>query len=162
MREAILCSLFLLWCARADAQNPPVPASPTAGWKTIKDGKGICQISVPPEWAPLDASTGAAIFQDTTTAIAVVTSQPDQKYQPLTETLQKLLGVRKEKLFENTAKRVFYQDKVSSGAEEPNAFGASMPGTNGTCSCRVTFLPVVTEETARKIALSLAPVPPQQ
>jgi len=28
----------------------------------------------------------------------------------------------------------------------------------GTCSCRVAFLPSVSEETARKIVLSLGPV----
>ncbi len=143
---------------QAAPSGQPVPP----GWKIIKDAKSVCQISVPPDWTPMDASTGAAIFQDTTTAIAVVTSQPEQKFQPLTETLQRLLGVRKEKLFENTAKRVFYQDRVSSNTDEPNALGASVPGNAGTCSCRVTFLPAVTAETAKKIAMSLSPAPAAQ
>lgn len=154
MREALVCSLFLLFCAPSLAQTVP------PGWKIVKDSKGTCQIAVPPEWTPLDPATGAAIFQDTTIAIAVVTGQPEQKFLPLTESLQRLLGVRKEKLFENSVKRVFYQDRVSAKPEEPNALGASVPTTTGSCSCRITFLPVVTEETAKKIALSLGPVPP--
>jgi hypothetical protein len=71
-----------------------------------------------------------------------------------------LLGIRKETLFENTAKRVFYQDKISSRAEDPNAYSASVPGNGGTCSCHIVFLPSISQETAKKIVLSLGPVPP--
>jgi hypothetical protein len=34
-----------------------------------------------------------------------------------------------------------------------------VPGKAGTCSGRVTFLPSISEDVARKIALSLGPVP---
>ena len=104
-------------------------------------------------------SNGAAIFRDTGTAIAVVTSQPGQEFRPLTASLQKLLEIRKEHMFENTPKRVFYQDRISKGAENPNAYSASVPRKDGTCSCHVTFLPEVPAETAKKIALSLSAVP---
>lgn len=153
MREQVVLTLLLLLPPPTLAQTMPT------GWKVVKDSKSACQIAVLPEWAPWADNTGAAVFQDTTTAIAVVTSQPGQTFKPLPESLQKLLGIRKEKMFENTAKRIFYQDKTSSHSEDPNAYSASVPGNGGTCSCRVVFLPSISQETAKKIVLSLGPVP---
>jgi len=144
-------TLFLSLLASALAQTTP------AGWKIVKDSKGICQIAVPPEWEPLSETTGAAVFQDAPTAIAVVTSQAGQAFKPLPESLQKLLGIRKDRLFENTARRIFYQDEISKRSEEPNAYSASVPGKDGTCSCHLVVPPSIPEETAKKIALSLGP-----
>ena len=144
-------TLFLSLLASALAQTTP------AGWKIVKDSKSVCQIAVPPDWDPLFENTVAAVFQNATAAIAVVTSQAGQAFKPLPDTLQKLLGIRKGKLFENTARRVFYQDKISKHSEDPNAYSASVPGKAGTCSCHVVVLPRVPEETAKKIALSLGP-----
>jgi len=154
MREQAVLTLLLLLLPHLSAQTVP------ADWKVVKDSKSACQIAVPPEWAPWGDNTGAAVFQNTTTAIVVVTSQPGQTFKPLSESLQRLLGIRKETLFENTAKRVFYQDKISSRAEDPNAYSASVPGNGGTCSCHIVFLPSISQETAKKIVLSLGPVPP--
>ncbi|MFB3829974.1 MAG: hypothetical protein ACE15B_24610 [Bryobacteraceae bacterium] len=148
MREYIVPALFLL-CAQAS------PAQTAPEWSVLKDSKGLCQITVPPDWIPLADSKGAAVFRDSTTAIAVVTSQPGQGFKPLPASLQKVLDIRKEHVFENTAKRVFYQDRISKHAEHPNAYSVSVPGKDGTCSCHVTFLPSVPAETAKKIALSL-------
>jgi hypothetical protein len=138
-----------------------VPDSAQTGasdWKTVKDSKASCQIAVPPEWTLLGENSGAAVLQDTTTAIAVVTSQPGQTFKPLKESLQKVLGIRKESMFENSVKRLFYQDKISKNVSDPNAYSASVPSKTGTCSCHITFLPSVPDEPAKKIALSLAPV----
>lgn len=146
-------ALFLSLLASVLAQTTP------AGWKVMKDSKSACQIAVPPDWEPLAETNGAAVFHDVTTAIAVVTSQAGQVFKPLTESLQKMFGIRKDKLFENTAKRIFYQDKISKQSDDPNAYTASVPGKGGTCSCHVVVLPSVPEETAKKIALSLGPVP---
>jgi len=153
MREYTLPALILLCLATAFAQTE-APA-----WKPIKDPKGACQIQVPPDWAPLGEAAGAAVFRDTSTALAAVTSQPGQTFKPLSETLLKLLEIPKSRLFENTSKRVFYQDKVSRGAEDPNGYSISVPGKDGSCGCHIIFVPGVPEETVRKIALSLAPVP---
>jgi hypothetical protein len=146
-------ALFLSLLASALAQTTPT------GWKLVKDSKGVCQIAVPPDWDPLPETTGAAVFKDVTTAIAVVTSQAGQVFKPLTETLQKMFGIRKDKLFENTATRIFYQDKISKRSEDPNTYSASVPSKGGTCSCHIVILPSVPEETAKKIALSLGTVP---
>jgi hypothetical protein len=146
-------ALILLFASSAAAQTVP------SGWLIIKDSKSACQMAVPSDWTFFGDSHGVAIFQDVTTAIAVVTNRPDQDFKPLPEAVQRVMGVSKEKMFENTAKRVFYQDKISGSKEEPNGYSVSVPGNTGTCSGHLTFLPVVTEETARKIALSLGPVP---
>uniref|UniRef100_Q02AD0 Uncharacterized protein n=1 Tax=Solibacter usitatus (strain Ellin6076) TaxID=234267 RepID=Q02AD0_SOLUE len=152
MSKPVVFTLIFLLAPAAWTQTAP------AGWKVLKDAKSACQISVPPEWAPWNDTSGAAVFQDTTTALAVVTTQTGQNFQPLTPAMQRMSGIVKEKLFENTAKRVFYQDRTSTHADEPNAYSASVPGTGGTCSCRVVFLPKVAAETVKKIVLSLAPV----
>jgi hypothetical protein len=153
MRERIVSTLILFSFSLAFAETVP------AGWKVVKDPRSACRIAVPPEWVPLGQNTGAAVFHDSTTAIAVVTSQPKQAFKPLSASLQKLLGVAREKMFENTARRIFYQEKISLGAEDPDAYSASVPGKDGTCSCHGVFLPSIPVETARKIMLSLAPAP---
>ena len=153
MREYRIPILVLLLFFPAPAQTIP------AGWKVVKESKDMCQIAVPPEWVLLEDGSGAAVFQGSTTAIAVVTSQPAQSFKPLPESLQKVLEIRKEKMFENSVKRLFYQDKTSKSSSDPNAYSASVPGKAGTCSCHVTFLPSVSAEIVKKIALSLGPVP---
>jgi hypothetical protein len=141
---------------------PALPAqekSEPKGQKTIKDSKGVCQITVPDDWNQSTDTSSAAVFKDASTAIAVVTSQPGQVVKPLSEALQKSLGIPREKMFENTAKRIYYQDRIAANVHDSNAFSAMVPGKNGTCSSRVVYTSPVTEETAKKITLSVAPVP---
>lgn len=153
MREYIVPTLILLFLPPLASQTVP------AGWQIVKDSASLCQIAVPQDWAPWRDSSGAAVLHDPTTAIAIVTSQPQQEFKPLPEAVRNVLGITREKMFENSAKRVFYQDRTSEGPGDPNAYSISVPGKSGTCSGHLTFLPGVTEDTARKIALSLGPVP---
>lgn len=157
MREYIVSTLVLL-LFQAPAPHPSPSAVPE-GWQTVADGKGLCRIAVPPDWVRFSDASGAAVFKDASTAIAVVTSQPGQEFKPLPEAVQRVLHIPKDKLFENSAKHIFYQDRISRNPDDPNAFSASVPAKNGTCSCHVTFLPSVSAEIVRKIALSLGPVP---
>ena len=152
MRANKFSSLFLSLLLPASAQTV------SGAWKVIKDSKDACQLAVPPDWVPFSEGSGAAVFHDPTTAIAVVTSQPGQVYKPLSESQLKTLTIPKERIFENTAKRLFYQDKTSRNAEDPNAYSAMVPGNGGTCSCHVVIVPSIGEEVARKIAVSLGPV----
>jgi hypothetical protein len=153
MRECIVSTLVLLCCLPAWSQTVP------AGWKVIKDAKAACQIVVPPEWVPLGENNGAAVFHDSTTAIAVVTSQPGQEFKPLSAAQLKNFGIPKEKMFENSAVRIFFQDKTSRNPDDTSAFSASVPAKSGTCSCHVVVLPSIPEDVAKKIALSLSSVP---
>jgi hypothetical protein len=142
-----------LFLSAASGQTIP------AGWKIVKDTKGTCQIAVPPEWVPLGATTGAAVWKESTVAIAVVTSQAGQEFKPLTEALVRSLEIPKELMFENSAKRTFYQDKKSAGPQDPNTYSASVPGgKESTCSCHIRFVPELPAETAKKIGSSLGPV----
>ncbi len=152
MRECTVSALVLLLALPASAQVVP------AGWKIIKEAKGACQIAVPPDWDLLSAAGSAAVFHDPTTAIAVVTSQPGQTFKPLSDAQLKTLDIRKENLFENTVKRLYYLDKTSSRAEDANAYSVMVPGRRGTCSCRVVVMPSIPEDVVKKIALSLGPV----
>lgn len=152
MREHIV-TLFLLLGPFASAQTVP------SGWKLIRDAKSTCRIAVPPEWSPFSENGGSAVFHDPSAAIAIVTSQPGQEFKPMATSMLKLLGVLKEKIFENSAARLFYQDRTSSRPEDENAYTSSAPGAAGTCSCRVVFLPSISADTARKIVLSLGPSP---
>jgi len=152
MRERLGPTLVLLFSFTAQTQTVP------AGWKVIKEGKGACQIAVPPEWVPFGEMSGAATFHDATTAIAVVTSQLGQQFKPLSPGLLRTIGVPKEKMFENSATRIFFQDKTARNPNDSSAFSASVPAKNGSCSCHVVVLPSIPEDVAKKIALSLSPV----
>ena len=147
--------LFALLCLILSAADHTAPA---AG-KVVKDVKGSCQILVPESWGVSAENTGSAVLQDASNAIAVVTSQPGQVFKPLTEPMQKLMRIAKDKIFENSAKRIFYQDKTARDLADTNAFSTMVPGKNGTCSARIVFLSGISEEAAKKIALSVGPVP---
>jgi len=149
-----MVTALMLSCS-ATALSQAVPAD----WKVIRDARFMCQIAVPPEWDVFGEASGAAVFHDSTTAIAVVSSQPGQEFKPLTGWLLKAIGVPRERMFENSTTRIFYQDKVSRSGEDTSAFSASVPAKGGTCSCRVVVVPRVGEDVAKKIALSLTAVP---
>jgi len=151
MREYIVSALILFVLPLA-AQTVP------GGWQIVKDPKNACQVAVPADWVIYGDSRSAAIFHDAATALVVVTSQPGQAFAPLTEHLQTILNISKGKLFENSAKRIFYQDKASSHPDDPNWYTFSVPGKNGTCSGHLTFLPSISDDVARKIVLSLGPL----
>jgi len=151
MRACALTALVLLFARTACAQAVP------AGWKVVTDSKSACRIAVPAEWVSFGENNGAAMLRDSTTALAVVTSQPGQEFKPLPAGLAKSVAFSREMMFENTPKHIFYQDKASRNAEDPNAFSASIPSKDGTCSVHVVALPSVPADIAKKIALSLAP-----
>jgi hypothetical protein len=152
MREYIISSLILLFL-------PPVPGQVTpAGWQTIKDPRNACQLNVPADWTPYADHQGAAVFRNSETALAIVTSQPGQVYTALPESVVNVLGIPPAKLFENSATRIFYQDRTSTSPIDHNSYSFTIPAKVGTCSGLLTFLPSVSEETARTIVRSLAPV----
>jgi hypothetical protein len=144
-------TLILLFLPSLLAQTVP------AGWRIVKDSKTACQIAVPADWSPYGDNIGAAVYQEVSTAIATVTSQPGQEFAPLSDSMQRLLEIPKDKMFENTPKRIFYQEQASRNKEDPNTYSFSAPGKAGTCSGHVRSLPSVTGEVVRKIALSLGP-----
>lgn len=151
MREYMISALILFSLPYLYAQGTP------PGWQIVKDPKNTCQLAVPQDWSLWGESHSAAVFHDASTALAVVTSQPGQAFKPLTEFFQNVLNIPKEKLFENTVKRIFYQDKTSANPHDTNSYTFSVPAKDGTCSGHLTFLPGIKEDVARKIVFSLGP-----
>lgn len=149
MRDTIFSTLILSFCLPAMAQTVP------AGWTVIKDAKTVCQLAVPADWQPFQDGSGAAVFHDPTTAIATVTSQPGQEFKPFSDAQLKALGVPKEKVFENSARRVSYQDRDLAGS---SSYSGSVPGKEGTCSCHVALARGMSADIAQKILLSLGSV----
>jgi hypothetical protein len=69
----------------------------------------------------------------------------------------KTLNIPKEKIFENSATRIFFQDKTARNPDDTNSFSSSVPAKGGTCSCHVVAQPrSIAEDVAKKIAQSLA------
>jgi hypothetical protein len=151
MREHAFWALVFVFAPAASAQTVPT------GWKPIRDAKASCQIAVPPDWAQYSERGGSAVLRDPSSGLAVVTSQPGQEFKPLTASMLKSLGVPKEKVFENSTTRLFFEDRTSENSDDQSGFSASVPGNGGTCSCRVVFLPSVGADTARKIVMTLGP-----
>jgi hypothetical protein len=151
MREYTIAVLILL--------NTPLAAQVVpSGWQIVKDSRNACQLAVPPDWSMYGESRSAAVLHDTSTALVVITSQPGQAFAPLTERLKSILNIIKEKLFENTASRIFYEDNSSAHPADPKWYTFSVPGKNGTCSGHLTFLPSLQDDLARQIVFSLGPV----
>jgi hypothetical protein len=150
MREYAIAVLILL--------NLPLAAQVApSGWQIVKDSKNACQLAVPPDWSLYGESHSAAVLHDASTALVVITSQPGQDFAPLSDRLRSTLNLGKDKLFENTANRIFYEDKSSAHAADPKWYTFSVPGKNGTCSGKLTFLPSLPDDLARQIVFSLGP-----
>src|SRR5512144_133153 len=127
MRYFGLCALFALWLPAMSDETAP------KDWKIVKESKGACQISVPGDWTQTEENPGSAVLQDASNAIAVVTSQPGQTFKPLTDAMLRLLRIPKDTLFENSARRIFYQDRIARDNRDTNSYSAMVPGKNGTC-----------------------------
>jgi hypothetical protein len=156
MRRMLDCVLLAALAASASAQ------AVQDGSKVVRDAKVACQITVPSDWVPFNEGSGAAVFHDATTAIAVVTSQPGQTFKPLTENQLRMLGIARDKIFENSAKRLFYQDRTAATPDDSNALSVMVPGKDGTCSSHIVFARDIPQETAKKIVLSVGPVADQK
>jgi hypothetical protein len=135
------------------AGGQPVPA----GWKVLKDEKGVCQVAVPANWrvapAGMNASLGSLMEN-----MATVTSDVD-RLQPMPETAQKILGVTK--MIENTDQRVFYFSRTEYRGNVALGYHTSVPGKGGKGRCHVAVgfkAGMVTDDVAKQIALTLAPV----
>jgi len=146
MQPLLTSGLLLALCGMAAAQTIP------AGRSVIKDGKGVCQAAVPPDWGA-GTQAGTAHVKNMLEGMLVVTSDVD-RLQPMPEAVQKMLA---DQMIENTNQRVFYSNK--SGANSQYHASVSAKGGKGRCHATVTFQPAkVKDEIAKQIALSIGPV----
>jgi hypothetical protein len=126
-----------------------------AGWKTMKDEKGTCQLSVPADWKPHQQIPGLSTAPDQSDALVV--SHEGKKLKPMMEAVQKMAGV--DKMLENTEQRVFYAGKTGTafrGQPVLTGYDVTIPGKGGTCSAKITIVQGVPEELVKKIAATLS------
>jgi len=123
-----------------------------SGWKTVKDKTGSCQISVPPTWTLLAQPGAANSPQQTTTMLISGMS----RFSQFSAGTLKMLNV--DKVFENSATRIFYVGKPS-GNPPLVSYHVEIPGKVHSCIAQITLPPNTLEDDAKKIALSLSKTP---
>jgi hypothetical protein len=134
----------------------PVPA----GWKVMKSEKGTCQVAVPGGWA-VDNEFNTA--QDPKKLVsATIVHERDATMGPSESDAMRIVAYTPIKVFENTSKRVFLEDKVSPlgpGWPSPGRkFVAFVPQTSkGICQTRVMLKSGGTEALAKQVALTVSP-----
>ncbi len=139
-------ALTLLLLSAAVALN----AQP--GWQTAKDKTGSCQISVPPSWTLL-ALPGHVNSPQHTTTMLISGNRP---FRPFSSETIKVLNV--EKVFENSSTRTFYLTKPGGNPPLVN-YHVEAPGKVNSCVAEITLPANISEEEAKKIALSLSKTP---
>ena len=123
-----------------------------AGWKTMQDKTGSCQISVPPTWTLLSLPGHVNSPQGTTTMLI----SGNRPFRPFSDETIKVLNV--DKVFENSATRIFYVGKPSGNPAYVN-YHVEAPGKVNSCIAQITLQPHSLEDDAKKIALSLSKTP---
>jgi hypothetical protein len=120
----------------------------------VKDKTGACQMSVPGDWQisqNLPNYASAADHSD-----AMVLAQAGKTGLPMSETVQKTVGV--DKMIENSAHRVFWAAKpasVSQGMPAVIGYHVTVPGKDGTCTAQITIRQGGSEDIVRKIAATV-------
>lgn len=120
-----------------------------AGWKTVKDKTGTCQISVPPNWVLL-STPGMVNSPESTTTMVMSGTSP---FRPFSSETLTMLDI--DKLYENTAQRSFYRTKPSSSGYVN--YHIEVPGNGKRCIAQLTLSTKYSEDEAKKIAMSAGP-----
>lgn len=123
-----------------------------SGWKSVTDKTGSCQISVPPSWTLLSLAGHVNSPQGTTTMLI----SGHRPFRPFSDETIKVLNV--DKVFENSATRVFYVGKPSGNPALVN-YHVEAPGKANSCIAEITLPLHSLENDAKKIALSLSKTP---
>ncbi|GEM_PF-4119512 len=132
-------------------------AAQGAATKAIKDDKGACQVLVPADWKVGTMLTSSARDPKDTLYIQVMWEQ-DYKVAPFNELDMKIRKI--EKMFENTAQRVFYQTKgMKIGPTPPSTIWTlyTPAAQKGACHCNLTLKPGASEQAAKDIIMTLGP-----
>ncbi len=141
---------FLLLFVVAAGQAQSIPA----GWKSVKDSHGKCQIAVPGDYSLTDAAAGFANAKDRGIAV-ILTSREGNTLKPLSEAGMKVAGV--DKVTENTAQRRFYAMKPSTfQGKVVTSWYEIIPYPGGTCSANITIREGAPEDQFRQIAATLS------
>jgi hypothetical protein len=139
--------LAMLFAAGAQAQ--------TSAGQVYKSDKGTCQVTLPADWKVGDFD---ATDPKRTLSVTVLHPQ-DAKVEKADEMFLK--GVYEaEKVFENSAQRIFVESKTQAFGPEPagRKWQVLVPAVpKGACQAFVIFKAGGSEDVARAIAMSLKP-----
>lgn len=124
-----------------------------SGWKVAKDRAGTCQLAIPADWTP-DKLVSSFVSSPDGKANAVIHSlRAGQSFADAVAMAKQVMTP--SKVIEDSPKRTWYAYQDASGKPGTNWYVA-VAGTP-VCTAQVTFQNPATEETAKKIALSVSP-----
>lgn len=124
------------------------PQTVPSGWKVVKDNQGTCKVAVPGDWKN---ETGIANSPDGKSNVIPNGLDSDQSFKEATSMAKQIM--KPSKIVEDSDKRLWYayEGGRNSGGTNWYVAVAGKP----VCTAQVSFKDPVTEETAKKIALSL-------
>lgn len=127
-----------------------------SGWITLKDAKGVCQVSAPSDFKADPHFPGLAKGAGGEVEVAVFSSSATVK--PIMESVGKMMGI--DKFVDNTAARVFYANKPLTGHDGKTSVGwtVKVPRAGGQCFANITVTPGGHEDLVRKIAATISTV----
>ena len=126
------------------------------GGQVYKSDKGTCQVTLPADWkiGDFDAADAKGTLRVT------VFHEQDFKVEKADDMTLKVV-YQAEKVFENSAQRVFVESKTMAMGPIPAGRKGEVvvPAVpKGACQTFITFKEGATEDVARAIAMSLKPV----
>jgi hypothetical protein len=126
------------------------------GGQVYKNDKGTCQVTLPADWKIGDFNAS-----DPKRTLSVMVNHPqDAKVEKADEMFLKgVYGA--EKVFENSAQRIFVESKTQAFGPEPagRKWEVLVPAIpKGACQAIIIFTAGASEDVARAIAMSLKPV----
>ena len=118
----------------------------------MKDRQGACQIAVPGDWV---SDKLVASFMQSADGKANAVAHGLRSGQSFTEaTSLAKQAMKPSKMIEDSAKRVWYAYQGNSTAGGGTSWYVAVAGSP-VCAAQINFKDAATEETAKKIALSL-------
>jgi len=124
------------------------------GWKVVKEGQGKCQFAVPADWAPDKLAKSLMLSADGKSSAVANAVRTGQSFAEVTSLAKQTM--RASKTIEDSGKRLWYTYQTNSSAEQGTTnWYVAVPGSP-VCAGQISFKTAAMEETAKKIALSLA------
>lgn len=141
-----ICALLLFAGFGLYAQEVP------SGWKVVKDKRATCQIAVPADWVS-DKLVSSFVSSPDGGANAVAHGQrAGQSFADATSLAKQMM--KPSKTIEDSAKRVWYAYDGANTAQGATNWYIAVAGSP-VCTAQITFKTAASEDTAKKIALSL-------
>lgn len=133
------------------------PLAAADAGKVYKSEKGTCEVTLPADWAIDDF----AATDPGKTLTVMVFHEWDAKVEKLDDSVMKMAH-HPSRVFENSGQRLFVESEVPAfGPEPPSRKWESLVPARPQGACQVILIlkSGASEDVARKIALSLVPVP---